>query len=1200
MKIWIKKQNKQFYILIACSLILFINRIQSQPIYGITGGAGVGFLTEITIINGQCNVSTVGPLVDIASGLPILFHDLAICPDGTLYAQGMGLLYSIDPSNGLCTPLFPTNVFNINGLTCSPENILYGVSNNPLPHSLIEIDPSSSSSTNLGPLNFWAGGDLVFFNDQLYCVSDDGLFIVNTGNPQSSTFVFHCGFYPALTVLPGYCNSMLASDLDGQFFQINPDTQEENLLCSPGQYMFDFTSLAEFDPATQCPFIIDLDDDNSSGADEYDFNGPVYNCNTSDGIPICDQDVKIMSDIKILSITITLEDGILDGLAEYLKFEGSVPFISVSGSGSQSITLTNTGNASIVSFENALRSILYYNDADPLTPGQRTIKVVGINLLGTTSNDAFAFLEVENLTQLEVDLGPDTTLCQGITYLLDAYYPGATYQWNTGETNSFVFVTEPGLYAVTVSHPDRCPGHDEVEIDFIPSAITSLQLPAVVCSGDSVEIKINSELSDPFDMVLQSTSGQNWILTQIENGHHFKFQANRNQTISVLSIMSEETPCALSELPSYQVRVEAKDTIYNRFNFCAGDSIWHLNQWHYTSDTLQQLLKNKFGCDSLIFSLLHRIDNDTLLTQVFTCNPGEEGITYVSTLSPEGCPIVNAVETLLALSDTLKLFTSTCKLSESGIFETTYTNAVGCDSIVVENKVYQNDLITYVSQTTCIASDTQTVTIPLVSQEGCDSIVVFQNLFKPADTTQLTSFTCYPQEAGTNSIISINQYGCDSIVIETTFLITVDTTRLRHSTCEITMAGTFTSIYPSIYGCDSVVIDEIIYIKADTTQIQQYSCLHTEIGYDTVYLSSFLGCDSVVVIHVDYLAPDTIFASQLSCDSTQAGTFILNNVSQAGCDSITKLSINYYLPDTHFIFKTSCNAEEAGVFENHYTTSIGCDSVVIVRIDKLKTDTTFLENVTCNLQEAGLFTHSLINQWGCDSTVYEDIKWVSADTLKIYEKRCDIAADSLIELFYLNHWGCDSLVQIFWEALPTDFTQIVDTICIQQDTTSIQILLTNSYGCDSIVNIRFVYKRDLTILPEILTCDSIVEDTVFLLLENSVGCDSLVVQPYKRKTAEECKKIYNLILPNIIYPGSSDQGTFHINSGSDLFIQEFSIYDRWGNLMYHKTDEPLHLHQGWNGTFNGIPVVDGVYAYYIQVLWDGYIFKYSGDITVIK
>lgn len=120
MKIWIKNHSKQFYILIVCYLILFINRIQSQTIYGITGGSGVGFLTEITIINGQCNVSTVGPLVDIASGLPILFHDLAICPDGTLYAQGMGLLYSIDPSNGLCTPLFPTNVFNINGLTCSP------------------------------------------------------------------------------------------------------------------------------------------------------------------------------------------------------------------------------------------------------------------------------------------------------------------------------------------------------------------------------------------------------------------------------------------------------------------------------------------------------------------------------------------------------------------------------------------------------------------------------------------------------------------------------------------------------------------------------------------------------------------------------------------------------------------------------------------------------------------------------------------------------------------------------------------------------------------------------------------------------------------------------------------------------------------------------------------------------------------------
>ncbi len=1200
MKIWIKKQNKQFYILIACSLILFINRIKSQTIYGITGGSGVGYLTEITIINGQCNVSTVGPLVDIASGLPILFHDLAICPDGTLYAQGMGLLYSIDPSNGLCTPLFPTNVFNINGLTCSPDNILYGVSNSPLPHSLIELDPAASSSTNLGPLNFWAGGDLVFFNGQLYCVSDDGLYIVNTGNPQGSSFVFNCGVYPALTVLPGYCNSLLASDLDGQFFQINPDTQEENLLCSPGQYMFDFTSLAEFDPATQCPFIIDLDDDNSSGADEYDYNGPVYDCNTSDGIPICDQDVKIMSDIKILSITISLEDGILDGLAEYLKFEGNVPFISVSGSGSQSITLTNTGNANIASFENALRSIIYYNDADPLTPGQRIIKVVGINLLGTSSNDAFAFLEVKNLDLLEIDLGPDTTLCQGNIYLLDAYYPGATYQWNTGETNSFVFVTDPGLYAVTVSHPDKCPGNDEVVIDFIPSVITSLKLPGVVCAGDSVEIKINSGLSDPFDIVLQSTSGQNWILTQIENGHHFKFQANQNQIISILSILSEESPCALPELPSYQVRVETKDTLYNQYNFCAGDSIWILNQWHHSSDTLQQLLKNKFGCDSLIFSFLHRIDNDTVNTRFFTCVPEEAGIAYVSTMSPEGCPIVNAVETVLALSDTLKLFTTTCKLSESGIFETNYTNVSGCDSVVVEHKVYQNDLITNVSQTTCVASDTQTVTLQLLSHQGCDSIVVFHKLFIPPDTTLLTYFTCDPQNAGIKSITTSNHFGCDSTLIEATLLVTVDTIRLRHHTCKNSEAGTFVNVYSSFYDCDSVVVDEITFIKADTTVIQKYTCLYSEIDNDTFYLTSLLDCDSVVIVHVDYLETDTITASQLSCDSTRVGTFIINDVSKEGCDSITKLSINYYLPDTNYIFKTSCIASEAGVFENHYTTSIGCDSIEIVQIDKLISDTTFLEHVTCDLVEAGQFTYFFVNRWGCDSTVYEDIKWVSADTIKINEKRCDIAADSVFEHLYSNHWGCDSLVQVFWEALPHDFTQIVDTICNLQDTSAVEIALTNIYGCDSIVNVRFVYQRDLTLLPEILTCDSIIEDTVYLLLENKLGCDSLVVQPFKRKTAEECKKAYNLILPNIIYPGSTDQGTFHISSASDLFIQEFSIYDRWGNLMYYKKDEPLLLHQGWNGTFNGIPVVDGVYAYYIRVLWDGYIFKYSGDITVVK
>ena len=301
----------------------------------------------------------MGPLIDIVSGFTHTFSQSCHLPGWYIIRSGAGLLYTINPNNGLCTPLFSTNVFNINGLVCSPDNILYGISNNPLPQSLIEIDPASSTSTNLGPLNFWAGSDLVFLTDNFIAFLMIGLYIVNIGNPLASTFVFHCGNYPALTVLPGYCNSLLGSDLDGQFFQINPDTQEETLIYSPGQYILILPPCLNLIRRPNVPLLLIWMTIIAAEQMSMIFNGPIYNCNTSDGAPICDQDVKITSDIKILSITITLEDGILDGLAEYLKFEGNVPFINVLRIRFSIQNPLYQNNATTTSFENAFKIYFY-------------------------------------------------------------------------------------------------------------------------------------------------------------------------------------------------------------------------------------------------------------------------------------------------------------------------------------------------------------------------------------------------------------------------------------------------------------------------------------------------------------------------------------------------------------------------------------------------------------------------------------------------------------------------------------------------------------------------------------------------------------------------------------------------------------------------------------------------------------------------
>ena len=77
---------------------------------------------------------------------------------------------------------------------------------------------------------------------------------------------------------------------------------------------------------------------------------------------------------------------------------------------------------------------------------------------------------------------------------------------------------------------------------------------------------------------------------------------------------------------------------------------------------------------------------------------------------------------------------------------------------------------------------------------------------------------------------------------------------------------------------------------------------------------------------------------------------------------------------------------------------------------------------------------------------------------------------------------------------------------------------------------------------------------------------------------------------------------------SDLFsnegvisVDKLAIYDRWGNLVFiQKNIEPNNPSNGWNGTFQGQPVVQGVYVYMINYTTPSGPKILSGDVTVIR
>jgi hypothetical protein len=109
-----------------------------------------------------------------------------------------------------------------------------------------------------------------------------------------------------------------------------------------------------------------------------------------------------------------------------------------------------------VSTFQTLANILWSNGATTYTTsfttaGQQTVQAAGFG--GCTSYDTF-FVHLNPIPQ--VDLGPDTALCEGAILNLDAGPALAAYQWSSGENSRSITVNSSGTYFVLVTGGNGC------------------------------------------------------------------------------------------------------------------------------------------------------------------------------------------------------------------------------------------------------------------------------------------------------------------------------------------------------------------------------------------------------------------------------------------------------------------------------------------------------------------------------------------------------------------------------------------------------------------------------------------------------------------------------------------------------------------------------------------------------------------------
>lgn len=112
----------------------------------------------------------------------------------------------------------------------------------------------------------------------------------------------------------------------------------------------------------------------------------------------------------------------------------------------------------------------------------------------------------------------------------------------------------------------------------------------------------------------------------------------------------------------------------------------------------------------------------------------------------------------------------------------------------------------------------------------------------------------------------------------------------------------------------------------------------------------------------------------------------------------------------------------------------------------------------------------------------------------------------------------------------------------------------------------------------------------------------LVAEGFENCNDTLCKNVEALIVPLIDVPTAFTPNGDGINDilyvkGAAIETMEFSIYNRWGQLVFHSTTPEV----GWNGTFNGKPQPMESYAYVLNAVFiNGETESKKGNITLLE
>lgn len=494
----------------------------------------------------------------------------------------------------------------------------------------------------------------------------------------------------------------------------------------------------------------------------------------------------------------------------------------------------------------------------------------------------------------------------------------------------------------------------------------------------------------------------------------------------------------------------------------------------------------------------------------------------------------------------------------------------------------------------------------LINQEGCDSTVILDLEFLPTPSLDLDITICQDDTltvgnvdltaAGNYELVLNSAQGCDSVVTValSTVICLVESEivmspvqcfgeasgQLQFSVSNGTPPFTYswTELNGTIGGSGNITaLGENILIP-DLIAGTYVITIEDDFGNNDIIIEELIQPEALMV---DFEVSD-FNGFAISCDNSEDGT-------------VTALPFGGTPGYDYFWDANSANNTitdlSVGIYPLTVTDANGCvieTSVALNAPSPMLLDILFLDP-DCDGPETGQIIVDSIQGGVGGYNVFVNNDFVAPD----WEVSGLSAGAYTVEVVDANDCLIDTSITLTAPEIP---------IITLPDTFSVQ--LGSAINLDASINLSQWNMLTWSGLDS-LSCKDCLNPQVFPLETAFYALDVISADDCQRQDSVlvQVKKFRKLFVPNVFSPnGDGANDTFTLFGSIEVEqFEQFRIYNRWGALMYEGLEQQANNGIGWDGTFKGEPVENGVYVWTAEVVFiDGLRQSLAGSITLSR